>query len=44
MGEIVDVVAVRADDQLVEGVAAKAHTPTDDTERLLVAWVSEVRP
>lgn len=39
----IDAAAVRADDQLVERISAGEHTPTDETEQLLVAWTNGVR-
>lgn len=40
-GQPLDVVAVRADDDLVEHVRA-GHTPDSDLGRLLAAWHAEV--
>jgi hypothetical protein len=40
----IDISALRADDQLVERIAAGEHAPADEVEQMLVAWASGVRP
>jgi hypothetical protein len=40
----VNVHAVLYDDLLINRISSRAHTPSDRAERLLVAWVDDVRP
>lgn len=39
----IDPAAVRADDQLLDDLAALRRLPADELERLIAAWVSDTR-
>jgi hypothetical protein len=42
--QVANLTAVLADDQLIERIAAGEDADADDVQKMLTAWVADVRP